>query len=451
VKSWFSHAIAFFSFAAAIPAYSQVPQWAVSHKNAAYPAAEYILGVGKAMGEKAGETAKRLAQLDIALQVRMKVKLEIKSIQQTYELNPNQESYADFKIRSTSVVDEELTEPVIVETEVDTLTNTAYALAALQKGKCSATIAAELTEGWKHAKDLQRTAQDLLRQGKIAEAIQTLIVARACVMELLPKLALHNVLAGAPFPDEPSLGPSAFASSVRDVLSEIRIEKRGGDKQKGKTGEDFPEPFIVQVTANGGENSVPVVGAAIEFLNSSGEKCGEAITDAKGIASCSMKARGNIGPRLRAGLSLPRLGKEFSSALNSSSAVFNCVLLDADAAFSIKIDVRSSKVSDALRSAVVDAVKHAGYHVVDMSRFMLRVGFQSAAPTTVEGAEGALYNVSSDITLVLIDKDSNRTLGSIVGKSQGIAKTEDGALEQSARGAKFDGPDLTALLEKARD
>ncbi len=131
--------------------------------------------------------------------------------------------------------------------------------------------------------------------------------------------------------------------------------------------------------------------------------------------------------------------------------MFNCVLLDADAAFSIKIDMRSSKVSDALRSAVVDAVKHAGYHVVDMSRFMLRVGFQSAAPTTVEGAEGALYNVSSDITLVLIDKDSNRTLGSIVGKSQGIAKTEDGALEQSARGAKLNGPDLTALLEKARD
>ncbi len=451
MKFWLSLSVAFIAIAAVTPASSQVPQWAVSHKHTNYPSGEFILGVGSGTGEKADETAKRLAQSDIAAQVRVKVQMEIKNIQQTYGLNPNQESYADFKINSTSVVGEELTGAIIVETVIDSSMSTTYALAALNKEKFSVRIAAELTEGWNHVKELQRAAENFLRQGKITEAIQNFVEARAGAMELLPKQALHDALARAPFRTEQSLGPSALASSVRGALSSVRIEKRGGDKQKGKIGENFPEPFIVKVTANEGENSVPVAGAAIVFVNSSGEQFGEAITDAKGMASCSMKTRGTIGQQLRARLSLPSLGKEFSSSLNSSSAVFNCVLLDADVAFSVKIDVRSSKVNDALRSVVVDAVIHAGYHIVDMSRFMLRVGFQSAPPTAVEGVDGTLYSVSSEVTMVLIDKDSNRTLGSIVGKSQGVAKSQDGALEQSARGLKLDVPELVSLLEKAKN
>jgi hypothetical protein len=255
----------------------------------------------------------------------------------------------------------------------------------------------------------------------------------------------------APFLCEPSLGPSALASSIRDALSCIHIEKRGGDKQQGKRGENFPEPFIVQVTANEAENTVPVVGAAIVFLNSSGEQCGEGITDAKGMATCSMKARGNIGQKLRARLFLPSVGGEFSSSLDASSTVFDCAVLEADVAFSVKVDVRSSKVNDALRSLVTNAVTRAGYHIVDMSRFMLKVDFQTAPPTTVDSLDATFTIVPSELSVMLIDKDSNRTLGSIVSKSQGVAKSQDGALEQSARGVKLDGPDLLLLLEKAKN
>ena len=164
MKFCLSLSIAFIALAAAAPASSQVPQWALSHKHPNYPSREFILGVGQGTGEKGGETAKRLAQSDIAMQVRMKVQMEIKNIQQVYGLNQNQESYADFKIKSTSVVDEELTGVVIVETAIDTSTNTTYALAALNKEKFSEAIAAELTEGWNHAKDLHRSAEDFLRQ-----------------------------------------------------------------------------------------------------------------------------------------------------------------------------------------------------------------------------------------------------------------------------------------------
>ena len=451
VKCRLLHALALLVLAADHPVYPQVPPWAVSRSDANHPSGEYILGVGQGTGENADETAKRLAQSDIAAQVRVKVQAEIKNIQRVYGLNPNQESYADFKIQSTSVVDEELPDAAIVETAVDASTKTTYALAALDREKISSALAVKLTSGWDRANELQHTAEDFLHRGRLAEAIQDLFEAWADVMELLPKLALHDALAHEPFLSERSLSPSAVTSGIREALSGVRIEKISGDKQKGKIGENFPEPFVVHVTVNEGGNAVPVAGAAIVFLNLAGEQFGEALTDVNGTASCLLRARRSIGRQLRARLSLPSLGKEFFSDLNFSSRVFDCVLLEADVAFSLKIDVRSSKVNDALRSIVVDAVTHAGYQIVDMSRFMLRVGFQSTPAAAVDSADGPLYSVSSGVTLMLIDKDSNRTLGSINGTSQGIAKTQDGALEQSVRGMKLQHTELVLLLEKAKN
>jgi hypothetical protein len=82
---------------------------------------------------------------------------------------------------------------------------------------------------------------------------------------------------------------------------------------------------------------------------------------------------------------------------------------------------------------------------------MLRVEFQTAPPTSVDSADGTFTVVSSDFSVILIDKSSNRTLGSIDGKSQGVAKSQEEAFMQAARSAKLDGPGLAALLEKAKD
>jgi len=451
VKSWTSYSVAILLIAAVLPVYPQVPEWAVSHKHANYPAGEFILGVGYGTGDKADETAKRLAQSDIAAQVRVKVQTEIKNVQQTYELNQNQESYADFKIKSTSVVDEELIGAAIVEMAVDPSTGITYALAALNKEKFSDAIAAELSQRWEQPKELQRQAKEFLRQGKLTEAVENLAEARAAVMELLPKQALHDALSRTPLRVEPSMGPLAITSGIREALSSVRIEKISGDKQKGKIGEKFSLPFVVRATVGEENNVVPVVGDVIVFLNSSGDQLGEGITDAKGVAECSMQARGSIGRQIRARLSQQGLGSEFFSDLNASSVAFDCSVLDADVAFSLKVEVRPSGVNDVLRSVVADAVTNIGYHIVDMSRFMLRVEFQTAPPTTIEGVDGTLYSVSTEITIVLIDKESNRTLGSVIGKSQGVGITQDGALQKSAHSVKLGESELVSLLEKAKN
>ena len=86
-----------------------------------------------------------------------------------------------------------------------------------------------------------------------------------------------------------------------------------------------------------------------------------------------------------------------------------------------------------------------------MSRFMLRVGFQTAPPTTVDSADGSFTIVSAELSVTLIDKSLNRILGSIDSKCQGVAKSLEEAHLLAVHGAKLDGTELSALLEKARN
>ena len=430
---------------------AQVPEWAVTHKHGQYPADVYILGVGYGTGEKAGETARRLAQSDVAAQVRVRVQTEVKNVQQTYELNQNQEAYAEFKIRSTSIVDEQLTGAEIAETSVDSSSGIAYALAVLNKENFVSTISAELSSGWSQAGELHAAAEKFIRQGKVLEAIQDLIEARSIVTTLLPKQALHDAVARAQFTGPPALGPAATTSEIRSALAMVRIEKKSGDKQRGKIGEKFPEPFVVQVTLNVDGKPIPAAGVAVAFLNAPGEILGEVVSDANGVASFSPRARGTIGSKVRSRLSLSSVEKEFSANLNSSSVEFECALLGADVAFALKIDMPPSSVSVVLRSLVSDALTRAGYQVVDMSRYQLRVTFVGAAPSAIDGMGGTLYSVSADATISLIEKEQNRILGSVSAKSKGVAKSKNEAIEKSARSLKFDEEELVSLFERAKN
>ncbi len=431
--------------------FAQMPPWAATHNHPRYPAAEFILGVGRGTGEKADESAKRFAQSDIAAQLRIKVKAEAGYIQQTYQLNQNQETLVDFKIKLTSVVDEELTDAQIVETTHDSSTKTIYTLAALNKEKFAAAMGTELSAGWNQAEKLHGTAEDMLIEGKLDDAIRNLLDARVFVMNLLPKQVLHDAVAKVKFAGQYSVRPMGLTADIRNALSRVKIEKKSGDNQKGKIGEKFSVPFVVRVTVAGNENPVPVFGAAVVFLSTSGETLGKVFTDANGIASFSAEAQGNIGAHVRAQLTLQSADREFSSNLISSAVVFNCFLLDADVAFGLKVELSSGALNDVIHSVVAEAVIRTGYRIVDMSRFVLMVRFQTASRAMIDSTEGTLSSAFSEMTIVLIDKGSSNALGAISLKSRGVAKTRDEAIERSVRATKIDEEELVALLEKAKN
>jgi hypothetical protein len=441
-------AVAFFLACTCLPA--QVPDWAVSHSHPRYPVDGYIIGIGSASGDNAGESARRLAQSDIATQVRVRVQSEIKNVQQTFELNKNEASYAEFRIKSTSVVDELLTGATIVETMTDAATNTVYALAVLNRLQFVGTIGAELNSGWNQANVLVKASDDFIRRGKLLESIQNLLDARKIVADMLPKQALHDAVSRIPYEAHQELGPSALTSRIRAALSFVRIEKKEGDNQLGKIGETFENPFIVHLALVLEDRTVPLTGTPVKFLTAKDELISELSTDQNGNVSLTTNIRGGKNTSIRAFLSLPSIEKEFWQNLNSSSIQFTYTALAPDIAFAVKAGTGSLKMTQALISSISSVITDIGYRTVDISRFIILAEYRPAPSMSVGGLTGAIVSVNADVTITLLDNQTSKTLGSISVKAKGAGKNEQEAGEKAVRDLRIPENDMLQLLQKAK-
>ena len=428
---------------------AQIPDWYATHKDARYPAETYIIGVGSGSGPNAVGNAKKAAQMDLVSQIRVQVQAEAKNITESFQFNKDEQFYSEFRSKVRTAVSDEVTGMQIVETLTDDATGTAYALVVLDRGKYCETIRNELDAGWKQANDLRTAAFDFSKEGKVGNAIQNLLEARKVIAPLLSKQALYNAVSSTPYKPGFNIGPETIAADVRGILSDLKLEKKSGDKQKGKIGRPFADPFVVQVTINREEKVVPVAGSTVVFETSDQTKIGDATTDDQGMASFSMTVRPMTGSGVRARISLGNADREFEKNLVSSAVFFTWRAEGSDVAFSLKVDTKSDKLTSSLKNAFTSAITQIGYKIVGSSKFVVEVTVETGKTNTIEGMAGTMYSVSANVVASLIDKKSDNTLGSVTFTGRGLAKSESEALEKAAGSAKIVQEELSELLEKA--
>jgi hypothetical protein len=421
---------------------AQVPQWYSTHSHPKYPAGAYIIGVGSGSGAAGAEAAKKGALADIVSQLRVQVQSEMKSVTESFAVNDDEQIYSDFKRQSRTMVSDEITGADVVETVTDEGTASAYALVVLDRDKYSAGLRSELESGWKQASDLRTAAADFFAKGKVTEAVQSINQIKQVIAPLFAKQVLHNAAARAPFSFPSVFNPAALQSDIRSFLSQIKLEKKGGDGQKGKIGEKLTQPLMVVVTANG----VPCSGLSISFLLEGKTLLGEELTDDKGTALFATIIRSGSG--VKAKLNVAGLGREFEQNLNASSVNFTWSAQASDKAFSISVNARNKKVAESVQSKISSAVSQIGYKVVTMSNSALSVEVRSGVPGKIEGMAGTIYNLTLDATVELKDNKTNAVVGSAVFSAKGAGKSEDEAMEKAAAGLKIDQSVLSELLQK---
>ncbi|MFA6455772.1 MAG: LPP20 family lipoprotein [Bacteroidota bacterium] len=421
---------------------SQVPNWYSTHTHPNYPASEYIIGVGTGSGATGAETAKKSALSDIASQLRVQVQSEMKSVTENFSVNDDEQIYSDFKRQSRTMISDEIIGADVVETVVDNQSSTTYALVVLNRDKYAAGLRTELEGGWKQASDLRTSASDFFSKGKLNEAIQSTNQIKQVIAPLFAKQVLHNAAARAPFAFPSVFNPAALQNDIRSFLSQIKLEKKSGDNQKGKIGEKFVQPFVLTVTANG----VPCAGVTVTFLLDGKTPLGDAITDDKGTASLSTIARS--GKSIMTKISVPGIGREFEQNLISSSISFTWSAQASDKAFSLSVNGGNKKTEALVQKKLSSAISQIGYKVVTMSNNALLVELSSDTPSKIEGMAGTLYNLTLQGTVSLKNNSSNAVVGSFTFSAKGIGKSEDEALEKAASGVKIDQNDLSDLLQK---
>jgi hypothetical protein len=411
----------------------------------------YIIGVGAGSGTNATEAAKKAAQTDVVSQIRVQVQAEVKNVSESFQFNKDEQLFSDFRSNVRTAVSDEITGLEIAETVADNSSGTAYALVVLDREKYCETIRNEMDSGWKQANDLRTGAFEFAKQGKLNDAIQNLTDTRKAIAPLLPKQALYNAVSGTPYKPVVSFNPGSITADIRKILSDVKLSKKNGDKQKGKIGESFPEPFVVQVTIQQEGKSVPVVGTTIVFETSDNVKIGDAITDDQGTASVSTTIRTMTGNGILARLSFAHLDRDFDQNLQSSAVNFTWKAEGSDITFSLKVTAISTKVSSDLKRMFTTAITQIGYKVVSASKYVVAISVEPGTSSKVEGMAGTLYSVGVDVTANLVNKTDENTLGSIKFAGKGLARSEEEAMEKAVGNAKIVLTDLSDLLQKATE
>jgi hypothetical protein len=428
---------------------AQIPDWYSTHKSFKFPAEMYILGVGAGSGSSATENAKKAAQMDVVSQIRVQIQAEIKNVSESFQFNKDEQLFSDYRSKVRTAASEEITGMEVVETVTDKSTGTSYALVVLDRDKFCETMRGEMETGWKQADELRLAALDYAKRGKLSDAIQNLMDARKAVTPLLTKQTLYNVVAHSPYKPAVSFGPATLSSDIRKLLSQVKLAKLGGDKQKGKVGESFAEPFLVQVTLAQEGKSVPVVGSTLVFESSDKTKVGEATTDEGGTGSLSTTIRAMTGNGIRARLMFDNLGRDYDQSLLSSSVNFTWKAEASNVSFALKITAKSAKSSNSLKNAFSSAITQIGYKVVSSSNFVLEITVEAGQSGKVEGLAGTMYSVSADVVATLTDKESGNTLGTTRFTGKGLARSEAEATDRAVANVKIGQKELGELLETA--
>ena len=421
--------------------FAQIPTWFSTHNHPKYPPSEYIVGVGTGGGATGVESAKKSALADIVAQLRVQVQSEVRSVTQNFSVNDDEQIYSDFKRQSRTVVSDEITGADVIETIVDAQ-GTAYALVVLNRDKYSDGLRSELESGWKQAADLRIGAKDFIGKGKLNEAIQSTNQIKQVITPLFAKQVLHNAAARSPFSFPSTFNPAALQNDIRTFLSQIKIEKKSGDHQKGKIGEKFLQPFSVFVTVGG----VPCSGVNIIYQLDEKNTLGEVLTDDKGIASFFSIVRNGNG--VKAKVAISGIGREFDENLNLSSVAFSWTALASDKAFSITTNSKNKKIADVIQSKFSTAVSQIGYKIVTMSNNSIVVEVSSGGVNKIEGMAGTLYNLTLEATVSLKENTSNSIVGSAKITAKGVGKSEEEAMEKAANALKIDQKELSELLQK---
>jgi hypothetical protein len=424
--------------------FAQQPAWYATHTHNAYQPEQYILGVGTADGANAIEKAKKNAQIEIVSQIRVQVKGEMKNVSESYQIDRNESIASDFSSTSRSIVNEEIAGISIVETFVDPSTQTAYALAALDRTQYARTLSDEMNAAWDQSFGLRTSADDYLRRGKLSDALQNCSEARSLIAAALPKKALHDAVAGRAYAPPHAITPVSLTMDMRSMLSKVRIEKLGGDDQTGKIGSRFAVPMTVRVLYD----DVPVSGAALMFETTDERTLSETATDGKGQASYAGFVRSLPGNTVRVKPALGTLAKEFQQSAASSAVRFTFAPQPSDIRLEIAVTGMKGQPLENVKAAFASAAGKIGYRVAPSSRYRLDVVLRLKPASKTEGLSGTLYTIQLETISTLMDKQLNASLGSLTSTAAGGGKTEAEAAVKASGSITIDRMKLAELIEK---
>jgi hypothetical protein len=214
----------------------------------------------------------------------------------------------------------------------------------------------------------------------------------------------------------------------------------------------------VKVIYKDGDKVIPLKGLTVTFKNGKNDR-ETALTNAEGIASIRIAVspdavKGGKYGEIIACINLKRLTARLRSKVEeNTSEKFDVTIMVTALAVGIEVTGIGSKTSQfELSKKIVRELEKNGANVNQTdSRFLLRGVISATEGQSVQGMGGTLFTQNIELSLILIEKQTDDVIGTVLSSAKGVDKDKTKAIEKGIGSLSISTKEMAELLAKAKD
>jgi len=424
---------------------AQAPHW-FGQDMPGYSTSNYYIGEGE--GASYSEAINN-AQAVVASQIRVSIESQVNSYISEVSDDDRVEIKESFESEINSTVDETIQGITMIKNE--RIKKRYYVTVALDKRKYLAGLRVEINQLWSKIYNLIKDARELVNDGKIFTALENYTDAQPYVSPFYVKKSFYDALADRPYTIDEFITVEGIISEVRKLINGIDLDVTAGNKQTGTLGALLQKAIIVESVYKKRDINIPNLALKVEYDDGTLERLE---TDDNGMAeiwttaNCENGKKGNIKIRLDL-FKLPKLYKKYFMNV-STTAKFNCTN-DVTVSFSLFVEDENKNRLNKVEQKIAKSLEKIGYTVTDDAELGLNGFVSIIEENEVQGKSGPMVQIKAELSVLLVTKSTEETVGSFTQNFVGLGKNKKKAQEKAYNKMKIKKKALSEALSDSEE
>ncbi len=433
-----------------IPVYveAEPPDWYLNHRYRDFIPETHIIGAGAAATE---EAAADIAFGNIARQIETEVESTTQYYIASFKEDDKEHIEESFASEIKSVANQQLKGAQIVKTAL--VDNKRYVLAALEKDHFLRELQDELNRMQAQIEKQRQNSDDLLDEGLVFSALETLMEMNDLYVELSTRAALYTAISGKSYFNAETQTANAVVSDIRKIIGRIEIEKTNGDDQLGKSGTLLSKPLAVRVVYDApGKDEAGVPNIRLNLSDENDRIIERTHTDPNGAAQFWIYAYGTGKEKVYVNLDLKRTPSVFKDDLRDVRTIFRYKVSEVSP-LKFRVEIRDGKMNriEAVENAIIESITDVGHHVSSDAPFLFTGKIEPVRTETVNALQGKQYVAETELNMQMKIVKTGSIVGTMNITAKGMDESEAEAIKKSYRRLEIDSKKMTRLLKEAGD
>jgi len=421
------------------------PKW-FGEALSAYPTSGYFIGEG--VGSDYSEALAN-AQTEIASQIRVGIESQLTLSISEVSDNDKSELRESFDSEIKTSVNETIQGIVIVKKEKKK--QQYYVVAALDKEKYLAGLRVEIDQLWNQINRLITDARGFENNGKLFSALDNYSDAMPYISPFYVKKSFYDSLSDRLYTIAEFITVDGIISEIRKLINKIDLKIVEGNNQTGRSGSFLPKPIIIEAKFSKKDYPISSLPLKIEYDDGSIDKI---ITDESGrsavwaMAFCGDTNKGKVQIQLDH-YKFPSVYKKYFVNVNTQSK-YNCTE-KMPISFSVYVEDEEKNRLEKVEQKLTKSLEKIGYTVFNDAELALNGSVSVIEENEIQGKSGPMVQLKAELSLFIVAKSTNETVGSFTSNFVGLGKNKNKSLEKAYNKMKIKDKDLTKALSSSEE